>query len=172
MNNTGSEFLTVGSQYCPSTWCLVFVLEVDSTSSFSPFYGILTKVPKFVFWESLIFHVTGTFQRVPTPTTSQGCLLTFFLLSSPPSILHHVARFLYLLPLPTRSLSLSRHMIALFSLLSRTEASSHGLFTLLNFLNSVDSILGILYFLANNHLLVSIYSECPFILSYLFQDIS
>jgi hypothetical protein len=44
------------------------------------------------------------------------------------------------------------------------EASSLGPFSLLNFLSSVDCILGILYFFwggANIYLLVSIYLACP-----------
>jgi hypothetical protein len=50
-----------------------------------------------------------------------------------------------------------------FSLPSGTEASLLGHFSLLSFLNSVDCILGILYFLLTTiHLLVSTYYECPF----------
>jgi hypothetical protein len=49
-----------------------------------------------------------------------------------------------------------------FSLPSGTEVSSLGPFSLLSFLNSVNNILGILYFFfANIHLVVSTYYACP-----------
>jgi hypothetical protein len=47
----------------------------------------------------------------------------------------------------TSSLLPSPLVIAFFSLPSGTEASSLGPFSLLNFLSSVECILGILYFL-------------------------
>ena len=58
-------------------------------------------------------------------------------------------------------------MIAFFSLQSGIEASLLGPFGLLTILSSVDWIFGILYFLANIHLLVSTYHACPLGLSYL-----
>ena len=54
-NNSGSEFLTVGWQPNPSTWCPVFLLEVYSTSSLSPLLGISSKVPPFESWEFLAY---------------------------------------------------------------------------------------------------------------------
>jgi hypothetical protein len=53
-------------------------------------------------------------------------------------------------------------MIILFPFLSKIEASSLGPFLLFNFIRSVEYIMGILYFLANIHLVVSIYHACLF----------
>jgi hypothetical protein len=70
-----------------------------------------------------------------------------------------------------RSLPPSPLVIAFFSLPSGTEASSPGHFSLLNFLSSVDCILGIRYFFFSNmHLLASTCHVHPSGLSYLTQD--
>jgi hypothetical protein len=55
---SGSEFLIVGWQPHPSTWCPAFLLEVDSISSLSPLLGISFKVPPFEFWESFTSQVS------------------------------------------------------------------------------------------------------------------
>jgi hypothetical protein len=65
-NNSGSELLTVGWQPHPSTWCPVFLLEVDSTSSLPPLLGISSKVPPFESWQPLTSQVSGTFWREPS----------------------------------------------------------------------------------------------------------
>jgi uncharacterized protein involved in cysteine biosynthesis len=52
-------------------------------------------------------------------------------------------------------------MIILFPLLSGIEMSLPGLSFLLNFLPSVDSIVGILYFMANIYLSLSTFHSWP-----------
>ena len=71
--------------------------------------------------------------------------------SFPPPLLSHPDLSLLLPP-----------MIILFPLLSEIEASLLGPSFLLWFLWSVSYIMGILNFLANIHLSVSIYYVCPF----------
>lgn len=63
-------------------------------------------------------------------------------------------------PLSPRSLPPSASCDHL--LLRRTEASSLGYFCLLHFLLCVGCIQGSLYFLADTHLSMSTYHECPF----------
>ena len=46
-DNYESEFLALGWQAYPSTWCPVFLREVDSTSFLSPLLGISSKVTLF-----------------------------------------------------------------------------------------------------------------------------
>jgi hypothetical protein len=132
----------------------VFLLEVDSTGSFSPLLSISSKVPPFEFWESLTSQVSGTFYRVPLLPNFHGCIFPFILLAlgvllitttntwscspfssaSPPPLSHPVPS-LHLFP-----------VIILFSLSSRIETSSLGPFGFLIYLSSVGYILGILYF--------------------------
>ena len=89
------------------------------------------------------------------------CHAVFCSLSSilpKPDVTHHG-----LLPLLflTQSFFSSPSNICFISL-SKIQASSLGPFFLFSFFGSVGYILGILYFMANIYLLVSIYHECPF----------
>jgi hypothetical protein len=94
----------------------------------------------------------------PKPPTSRVCLFPFVLLALRTSVLfcHPIPDLVPFFSLPhpcsdqsiflPRSLPLYPRVIAFFSLLNGTETSSFGHFSLLNFLSSVNSILGILYF--------------------------
>jgi hypothetical protein len=64
-NNTGLEFLTVGWQPHTSTWCPVFLMEEDSTSSLPLLLGISSNVPSFKSWDYLISHVFDGFTCHP-----------------------------------------------------------------------------------------------------------
>jgi hypothetical protein len=94
--------------------------------------------------------------RFPQSPISWCCLLIFFLLALRASVLFpfpipdQVSLSLLLPPTQStfspRSLHPSPLVIAFLSLLSGTEASLLGPFSLLSFWSSVDCILGILYF--------------------------
>ena len=75
-------------------------------------------------------------------------------------------------PLPPRTSLPLPPMTISCPLLSEIEASSFGHFCLIHFLTVCGLyILSILYFLANKHLYVSAYPDCPFWgLGYLTQD--
>jgi hypothetical protein len=102
----------------------------------------------------------------PLPPTPGSCIFPFILLvlwtsllSPPvpdPDPLFHSPTFSHpgpSFPLPP---------VILFPYLSGIKACSFGPSFLFNFLLSVSCIIGILYFLANIHLLVNTYHACPF----------
>jgi hypothetical protein len=120
----------------PSLYCQAFHLK------------FLPLIPETLLPPRSLVHSGGSLQ----PPISQGCLFPFFLPALRASVLFpHPIRFCPHSPcppstFPTTSLPPFPLMIAFFSLPSGTEASSLGHFSLLNFLISVDCILGILYF--------------------------
>lgn len=67
--------------------------------------------------------------------------------------------FLFFYPVPQNSL-LQHSMSLLFPILSEIEGSTLGDSFLFNFLESVEYIMGVLYFLDNMHLSVNIYHIC------------
>jgi hypothetical protein len=131
-----------------------------SVSSLFLLLGISSMVPPYESWDSLTSQVSGAF-CVVAPTT-YFLMLPVYILSAgpqgfsnfsspntrtgsplPPSNAHIPVHSPSQVPLTIPS---SQLVIASFSLLSGTEASSLGHFNLLSLLNSVDCILYILYF--------------------------
>ena len=102
-DNSELVILTVGWQLHPSTWCHVFLLEVDSTSCLSLILGISSKVPPFESWESLTSQVSRGFSYLLPPEVE-------FLSVDPHSstlvlsIPDHVSLFPFPSPLPPSSL--------------------------------------------------------------------
>ena len=141
------------------TWYPVFLLEVGSISSLSLLSGISWKVPPYESWESLTSQDSGAlWGGPPQPPISWGCNFIFFLLALRASVLfpHPISNQVPLYPpcpqphphlLPSSSLPPSPLVIAFFSLLSGTEASSLGHFSLLSLLNSVYSVCFNFYFI-------------------------
>jgi hypothetical protein len=163
-NNFGSEFLNVGWQPHPSTWCTVFLLEVVSTSSLSPLLDISSKVPPSESWESLTSQVSDTLVHSGgSPHLLSPEVVYFYSFCWPLGLHSWSSQYLVMFPLPFTVPSPTKIPPSLplpsffFSFPSGIEASSLGPFGLLTFLSSVDCVLGIPCFLANIHLLVSTY---------------
>jgi hypothetical protein len=83
-NNSGLEFLTVRWQPHPTSWCPIFLLEVDSMSFLSPLLGFSSKVSHL---PGLLVHSSGSphsyLSRLPIPLI----IWTLGLHSCPPNIL-------------------------------------------------------------------------------------
>ena len=80
-DNSGSEILTVGWPSHPSTWCPVFLLEMDSTLFLSPLLGISSKVPPFESWDSLTSQIWYILEPPTPPPTFRGYIFPFILLA-------------------------------------------------------------------------------------------
>jgi hypothetical protein len=155
----------VGWQPHPSTWCPVFLLQVDSTR---PLFSLLGISPKRIsLWVLSISYLQGrslahsrkppythTHTHTHTPPTSQGCLFTFFL-QAPSFSPVPPTQYLIMFPSdPPCPLSHTRPSLSppllwfISSIPSGIQATSIRPLCLLTFLSSILFILGILYFLS------------------------
>ena len=154
-------------------WCLhhssgffCLLQEVASSGSISPMLWLTVKVTPIDSWVPPLSQVSVSSWRCPHlpllsvadfhsfswPSSHLSCLSPCLILNLPISCLP-------LLPHSFLPLSL---MTILLSLLSEMQASSLEPSFLFSFFGSVECIMGILYFMANIHLSMSICHACHF----------